>query len=124
MFKKVLILIVAILGFANIAQAQDNKFTVSYFYNNVRCSSCAKIEKYTKESVQGRENIEFKLINTDEPANKHFLKDYSLYTKSVVITDSKGNWKNLDKVWSLVGNEKKFKDYIRSELEDFMSANQ
>src|SRR3989304_10364236 len=63
-----------------------------YFHGNRRCASCIKIEKYTKESLDslfqkelsdGR--ILWQVVNTDLDSNKHFLKDYALYTKSVVL---------------------------------------
>ena len=105
---------------------------VTYFYNNIRCPSCKKIEALTRESL--RENFTgeldsggllWQLVNMDEPENQHYIKDYGLHTKSVVVSTGQGNkkrWKNLDQVWNLLGNEEGFKRYIQGEVTAFMQG--
>lgn len=126
MIKKILIIAVTFFGLMGAANAETGKIMVYYFHSNVRCVTCNKMEAFTKEAVEANfkdnKNIVFKAVNTDEPANKHFLKDYSLYTKSVVLADEQGNWKNLDKIWSLVRNEADFKAYIVDGINDFTKA--
>lgn len=103
----------------------DSKITVYYFYSKPRCISCKKIETYTEEAVNSLKNseIEFKKINLDLPENKHYAKDYNLYTKSVVLSKVKNNEeiksKNLIDIWTKLNNEEKFKDYIKKEIKDF-----
>lgn len=93
---------------------------VSYFHNSVRCRTCLKMEKWSKEAVKDI-NATYESINTDEPQNTHYLKDYGLYTKSVVVSNTNsGKWKNLDKIWQLSGNEDDFKNYIKQEVKMFM----
>lgn len=109
------------------------KFTVYYFTGKARCASCFKIENYTKESVEKNFAKElkaglmvFKMVDIDEPEHSHFIKDYDLFTKSVVISKTVGGketaWKNLEKVWSLLNNQDKFMAYIRDEIKAFMEA--
>jgi hypothetical protein len=109
------------------------EFVVYYFHTNVRCASCQKIETYTGDTLKsdfsgdiGKGKIEWKVVNTDEPDNKHFVKDYQLYTKSVVIVEMKdgkpGRWKNLDKVWEYLGNKEQFSIYISNEIKQFMDG--
>lgn len=125
--KKILVLLVMLFGLCGVVKAETNKITVYYFHTNVRCMTCNKMEKYTQESIlndfKDNPDVVFKAVNTDEPANKHFLKDYGLYTKSVVLADNKGNWKNLDKIWSLVRKENDFKRYITTETNTFIKEN-
>ena len=103
-----------------------SKVIVYYFYTNKRCASCHKIESYTKEAVQGIKNnkVEFRMVNIDESAHKHFVKDYGLYTKSVVVSNVKNgkqvNWKNLDKIWTLLGDKSKFENYILKEVKSYL----
>lgn len=103
-----------------------NKVIVYYFHGNYRCYSCMRIEQYTRESVEAAfakelksGQIEFRSINIDLPANTHYVDDYKLFTKSVIVSDmvqgKERRWKNLQKVWELLRNETKFKDYIKSE---------
>lgn len=110
---------------------EDASFIVYYFHGNRRCASCIKIENYTHAAVEENfasrlkdSSIVWKLVNTDDEANKHFLADYELYTKSVVlskIVDGKETaWKHLDKVWEMLDDEAEFKKYIATELEAFL----
>jgi len=102
-----------------------------YFHGNRRCASCIKIEKYTKESLDslfqkelsdGR--ILWQVVNTDLDSNQHFLKDYNLYTRSVVLVDmhdgKQARWKNLEKVWEYLNSKNSFSIYIRDEVNDFL----
>ena len=111
----------------------SNQFIATYFLTNVRCPSCLTIERLTAETIQaefaeelGAGLLEFRTINIDGDGNYHFVKDYQLYTKSVIISEEvKGEevrWKNLPKVWELLGNEKKFRKYIKDEIATFMAG--
>ena len=66
------------------------------------------------------------MINIDDDANKHYIKDYELYTKSVILSHVKDGkeigWKNLDKVWTLLGSKEGFVDYVQTETRAFMSG--
>ncbi len=104
----------------NLCFAMDNNITVYYFHSSVRCKTCINIERMTKEAVNSIPTTTFKAINTDETDNKHYLTDYGLYTKSVVLVKPTGEWKNLDKIWSLVRSEDDFKNYITTETNNFM----
>jgi len=54
------------------------------------------------------------------------VKDYELYTKSVVLSETKNGkevrWKNLDKVWTLLGDEAAFKKYVRDEVSAYLKS--
>ena len=114
-----------------IIKPDANVDVVYYFMTTQRCQNCMKIETYTQEAVQ--ENCEemlnnkkmlWKMVNVDEPQNRHFIQDYQLITKSVVLVkyrDSKQvEWKNLDQVWNLLGDKTAFQDYIINEIESFV----
>jgi len=100
----------------------SSKIIVYYFYGKPRCVSCKKIEAYTKEAVNSlnSNNVEFKAVNLDQPENKHYAKDYKLYTKSVVLSKVKNGkqvkWKNLSGIWTKLNNEQEFKSYITKEI--------
>jgi len=106
---------------------------VYYFMTTQRCPSCMKIEAYTNESVHKNftkkiesDKLVWKMVNVDEPQNRHFIQDYQLYTKSVVLVryrDGKQvEWKNLDKVWNLLGDKVAFQDYITGEVKAFIGT--
>jgi hypothetical protein len=112
---------------------QADKVIVYYLHGTNRCSSCMTIERYTRESVEANFSkelksgqVEFKSINADLPANSHYIKDYKLYTKSVIVADmvqgKEKRWKNLQKVWELLHNEAAFKAYVKSETTDYLQG--
>ena len=55
---------------------------------------------------------------------KHFIRDYKLYTKSLVLSLVKDNqqieWKNLTKIWQYARNKDMFFNYVKEELSSFL----
>lgn len=122
-----------IINFAFAAEPKD-KITVYYFHTSYRCSNCVKIEKYSSEAVQSgfpKElkdgKIVWKVVNVEKEPNKHFIKDYQLYTKSLVIVKMKNGkqieWKNLNKIWELLYNKSKFIGYVQDEVKNYLKGN-
>jgi hypothetical protein len=114
-------------------QIVNSTLFVYYFHGDKRCSNCIKLESYTKEAVDSAyanplkdSLIVWRVINTDEDANKHYRDDYQLYTKSVVLSEVRAGkevrWKNLEKVWDYLGDKAAFKSYICDEVASFMKA--
>jgi hypothetical protein len=103
------------------------KIIVYYFHNNMRCPTCYKLENYAKVEVESafadaikHGKLEWRTVNVDDKGNEHFTDDYKLYSKSVIISTVKdgkeASWKNLDKIWELVHEEGKYREYIRNEV--------
>jgi hypothetical protein len=101
---------------------------VYYFHGTARCATCRTIEAYAHETVAGRfaadleaRSLEWRVINVDEPANSHFVRDFQLYTRSVVVVDAKDpkRFKVLDRVWQLVRNKAAFQGYVEQEIRAF-----
>jgi small redox-active disulfide protein 2 len=91
--------------------------TVYYFFGNHRCATCNLIEELTKKAIKDKP-VTYKAVNLDEPVNEHFVKDFQLDARVVVIQRN-GTYKKMDKVWDLVrGDEATFIAYIQSGLED------
>jgi len=63
-------------------------------------------------------------VNVEEPENKHFIQDYQLVTRSLVlslVSDGKEKkWKNLPDVWKLVRDKDKFFQYVKDEVEKLL----
>jgi hypothetical protein len=101
-----------------------------YFHTTYRCVSCRNIEKYTREALESgfstdleEGHLVWRVINVEEKGNEHFVKDYQLFTKSVVLVDERtGEWKNLPKVWQLLGDPNEFIRYIQTETGDFLQG--
>jgi hypothetical protein len=112
---------------------KDRALTVYYFHTTFRCPTCRKIEALTASAVQkffsaelAAQTITWKPINIEVPENRHFVDDFKLFTKSVVIVDAKNGktvrWKNLDKIWELVRDETAFTRYIKNEISGYLKA--
>lgn len=117
----------------NTPVSTKHQYIAYYFHGSARCQSCYKIEKYTTETINSKFANELKdgklsmqVINVEEGMNNHFVKKYSLNTKSVVLSEvnegKEVKWKNLDKVWELLGDQPQFTTYIESELRAFLTA--
>jgi len=113
-----------------VTQAVD-KVIVYYFHTNYRCYSCTTIERYTRECIEtnfAKEiksgHLEFKSVDIELPANKHYIEEYKLFTKSVIVSDmvqgKEQRWKNLQKVWEHLRNETKFKEYVKTETAAYL----
>lgn len=113
----------------------DHKVIVFYFHGNVRCFTCKRIEQLTKQAVkEGFDEeikngvLELNVINVEEPRNNHFIRDYQLYTRSVIVSDvmqdKEQRWKNLLRVWQLIHNEETFKKYIQKEVKGYLEGKQ
>lgn len=105
---------------------------VYYFHGNKRCVKCRTIEAYAQEAVEmGFQSelesgkLEWIVVNVEEPGNEHFVKDYQLSTRAVVLVEKKDGveqkWENLTRVWQLVGDKFEFVGYIQDNVSAFLA---
>jgi len=106
--------------------AATSRVTAYYFHTTQRCASCRKLEAWSHEAIDsafaaplkdGR--LVWKVVNVESKGNEHFVEDYGLYTKSLVLVrESSGKparWKNLEKIWPLLQDKKSFYKYVQDE---------
>ncbi|MFH0920758.1 MAG: nitrophenyl compound nitroreductase subunit ArsF family protein [Fibrobacterota bacterium] len=112
---------------------EARQLVVYYFMTSYRCRSCIFIESTTRKALdenygpeQKSGRVVFKMVNIEEPQNKHFVDEYGVYTKSVVLSDLKSGkqmkWKNLDQVWNMIGQDDAFKAYIVKEVKPYLGS--
>jgi len=129
-FVTLILLLVSIMP-AFSQEAPKSKVVAYYFHGDFRCPTCYKLEQYSKEAIGAHfkdvlssGKLEFKAVNIDEKANRHFANDYQLYTKSLILSLVKDGkeikYKNLTKIWEYVGDRQRFFEYVRSEVQDFL----
>jgi hypothetical protein len=57
----------------------------------------------------------------DLPENEHFIRDYQLVAKSLVLVNYEDGkqvgYKNLQKIWTYINNEPSFRAYVKDELQ-------
>jgi len=108
-----------------------NKAVAYYFHGTFRCPTCLNMEKYSREAIEANfkdalqaKKLEFQAINVEEKGKEHFIKDYQLYTKSLILSLVKDGKevksKNLDKIWEYAHNKEKFIEYVTTEITAFL----
>ncbi|MBF0313135.1 MAG: hypothetical protein HQK52_06940 [Oligoflexia bacterium] len=116
-----------------LSPTSKHQYIAYYFHGNARCQSCFKIESYTAETIKTKfaselndSKLLWQVVNIEEMANEHFIKEYSLSTKSVVLSEvnegKEVKWKNLDKIWNLLNDQLQFSTYIENEVRNFLTA--
>lgn len=113
------------------AEDQRDRLIAYYFHGKVRCPTCKNIEAYAHEAVAGGfaaelgdGQIEWKVVDFEQPENEHFAKDFELAAPSVVLVEMRGGarkrWKNLPEVWELVGDKPAFLAFVQKEVRTFL----
>jgi hypothetical protein len=93
------------------------------------------MEKFSREAIETNlkddltsGKLEFKAVNVEDRGNEHFVNDYKLYTKSLILSMLKDGVevksKNLDKIWEFAWNKQKFIDYVTGEMNAFVKDDQ
>jgi hypothetical protein len=108
---------------------ETTKMAVYYFHTTYRCLTCNNLEAYAKEAVEkafsgelAKGEVFFASINVEEKAHEHFIEDYELKTKSVVLVapGRADQWKNLDQIWQKVSDKQGYMHYIQQEARAFL----
>ena len=102
-----------------------------YFHRTQRCQTCLTIEAYAEEALAEAfpqalrsGELEWRAVNVEEPANEHIVEDYQLTASALVLVDTQDGeqeeWRDLERVWELVGDELEFKAYVEAEALAFL----
>jgi hypothetical protein len=115
------------------AQAASPKVIAYYFHTTYRCVTCRAIEAFSHEAIEqgfaqalkdGK--LDFRVVNVEERANQHFVREYQLFTKSLILVKMKdgkqAEWKNLSRVWELVRRKDAFLRYVQDEVRAYLEA--
>jgi len=104
-----------------------------YFHGSQRCKTCLTIEAYAAEAIRtgfadalSDGTLEWKVVNIEEPENEHFVEDYQITTRTVVLVEMKDGkqvrWSTLDRVWDLVDDQPAFMTYIQEETKGYLGS--
>jgi hypothetical protein len=109
-----------------------SKLVVYYFHATRRCWTCKTIEAFSEEAIRTgfaeqleSGEMEWRTVNIDKPENRHFVDDFQLATRTVVLVrvvdGVNKEWKRLDRVWELVRDKPAFVDYIWDNTNEFLA---
>jgi len=112
-------------------EAPAPQLVAYYFHGNFRCPTCRKIEAYSAEAISGgfadevaSGKLEWRVVNTEEAGNEHFVQDFQLTTKSLVLVEYRegevARFENLTQIWQLVGDKDRFVTYVRDATRKFI----
>lgn len=104
-----------------------------YFHGKKRCETCEKIEKLSRKALEGgfaadlkNGRLELRVINTDQPAHEHFVKEYGLKYQALVLSELRDGkqtrWVNLEKIWDLVDKPAEFTKYVQAAARAYLEA--
>ncbi|RLC48263.1 MAG: hypothetical protein DRH70_01405 [Candidatus Coatesbacteria bacterium] len=104
---------------------------VYYFHMTARCERCIRLEEWAKDAVldgfpdalkAGR--LEWRAVDVEKPENDHFIDDYQLTDKSVVVAQIRGGkstrYKVLKDTWLLLDDKRAFLKYVRSGVREYL----
>jgi len=114
-------------------EAVDDGLMVYYFHSKARCPTCRSIERQSRETVLSKfaselesGQIVWKILNYEKPAVEELTKQFEIQMPVVVLARMKDgqidDWKRLDKVWALVGDQQAFADYLQAEIRTIQSS--
>ena len=111
----------------------ETKIVAYYFHGNARCKTCLTIEMYALEALEtgfpeaikeGR--LEFLPVNLEVAENEHFIDDFQLAARTVVLERVVGgerkDYLNLTRVWELVRDKEAYVTYVQDEAEKFING--
>lgn len=94
-----------------------------YYQYGARCPTCVKMEGWIKEALDGSFADALKdgrLVFRSIPADAATVRHYGMTTKSLIVSSRKqgkeADWKNLERIWDLNGDEAAFKEYVVQEV--------
>jgi len=109
-----------------VEQKTNNKSVIYYFHGTFRCATCMKIEESARAVFEQnfKNTLEFKAVNIEEPENRHFVEDYQLVSKSLILSKIKDgkqvDYKNLNDMWVYIRDEQKFNTWLKEEISGFL----
>lgn len=115
------------------APIAETELVVYYMDMGKDCTTCLNLESYTREALDthyaadlasGR--IQWRTADLDDPANAHYVDEFGLYTKSVVLVrfenGKQTRFDSLSRIWELVYDKDAYVAYIRDEVKGFLDA--
>jgi hypothetical protein len=113
--------------------AAATRAAVYYFHRTIRCETCLKFEALTEKALRGgfaRElangRLTWRVVDFEEPQNEPLTSKYDVFESSVVVSrlvgETEVEWKKLEDIWGLVGDENAFIGYIQEEVGGYLGG--
>jgi maltose-binding protein MalE len=132
--KRIIILLLSLTTFIMLEACSSNNSTIEQqtinvsegiqviqFHSAHRCMTCNKIEELTKQTLEANKEINFKLVDVDDPSNEAMAEEFEATgTALFLFNPANGTKKDLtDFAFLHAGNEEEFVNLLQKEIEDF-----
>ena len=114
------------------ASNEDGYVELVYFHRTRRCYSCQYAGDMTEHIVETYFNDElangklhFEMLDVQNSANAEMVNKYRTYGSSMyinVVTDGKDHIKAITNIWYQIGNDDKFTDIVKTEIETALGS--
>ena len=106
---------------------------MTYFLSGTRCESCKTIEALSQETAEtdfpnelASNQLIYRVVDTDKPTDHHYVKDYELTSKTVVLSrrlnGKENDWKDMDKVWDHLDDPQAFRTYLGEQVRAYLGS--
>lgn len=104
-----------------------------YFHATMRCPTCLAIESGARATIErefpaqlAEGSLVWRPLDMEAEGNEHFVKDFELTASSLVLVREVDGrtvaWRNLADVWTLVGDDARFADYVAANTRALIEA--
>jgi hypothetical protein len=109
----------------------ESQVILYYFHGTRRCKTCRTIEANAEKAIGEKfkdalqeGTLRWIVLNTDEATNAHFVKDFDLYSSSLVVVEVNGDevirHEVLQDAWKLVRDEPRFIQYVQRSVHEYL----
>ena len=117
----------------NLPAIAGDQVIMTYFISGTRCESCKKIEALSRETAEkdfpdalAKKKLVFRVIDTGESGYQHFIKDYQLTSKTVILSHRRNGketeWKDMAGVWDLLDDAPGFHAYLGEQIRKYLGT--
>jgi hypothetical protein len=97
------------------------------FHGYTRCSACREIGTEAQALMETdfddglkEGTVHWRVVNFEQPANKHFIQEYGLTTSTVVVVRREAgrdvSWQRLDSVWEHLFDGPTMRAYLKEHI--------
>ena len=115
------------------SELPESAVVVYYFHGNTRCPTCRDIEEFSHEAITSAfdvqladQQLQWQVVNYELSENSHYATEYEIVSPTVVLVRTAegqvADWRNLMRVWELVGDRDAFTTYIQDETRQMLGS--
>ena len=114
-------------------QVEGDQVIMTYFISGTRCESCETIEALARETAEkdfpdamSNKSLVFRVIDTGDASRHHYIKDYQLTSKTVILSHrvqgKETEWSDMSKVWDLLDDGPAFHAYLGEQIQKYLGT--